>query len=467
MATIHPAHAPHELTQSMFNYGLMFGGQAPERRAADLAEICSVRVQELFDDIPSAIHQAGEDVAPIRAATIAALDRVDMSMIQPGDSVNVLCSEHGFAMMGGDAYAEILRTIYDVVTERTGANLKLALSSAATRLEQFEILPKYGLVEYYGGKYFAFGPFDKGIPIDTEIGRLYGVASAYSAKWIIHAVYDDPREMHFHRFTGRTLKPFAMSYARMETRSVFHNNFPTSSASIVSRAIYESPFVQDKWAFAVALKTSPAGTVGVESDNDLVAMDRRMTRDVLRAYGKMLTLLRTVKKCVMVADDCRWLLYQHAGGVTACNLFEGAMDHLDLDYRSVRPPKGEAYSSMAHGPTNVVLVNSVWKNPQYYPLSPVCVTADPAIAEDLRATHPTGVEVHTGDTMEEALEIAKRLAGTDRVLVFDGTYGAINMSRPLAEDLIAAAPEVARRVDEELLPKWLRQRNLSPEMQPA
>jgi hypothetical protein len=34
------------------------------------------------------------------------------------------------------------------------------------------------------------------------------------------------------------------------------------------------------------------------------------------------------------------------------------------------------------------------------------------------------------------------------------------MTRSMAEFLLARAPEVARRVDEELLPKWLRQRNL-------
>jgi len=45
-------------------------------------------------------------------------------------------------------------------------------------------------------------------------------------------------------------------------------------------------------------------------------------------------------------------------------------------------------------------------------------------------------------------------------IVFDGCYGAINMTRPMAEFLLAKAPEVARNVDDVLLPKWLRQRNL-------
>jgi len=33
---------------------------------------------------------------------------------------------------------------------------------------------------------------------------------------------------------------------------------------------------------------------------------------------------------------------------------------------------------------------------------------------------------------------------------------------PLAEHLIAQAPEVSRRFEQELLPKYLRQRNLTP-----
>ena len=36
------------------------------------------------------------------------------------------------------------------------------------------------------------------------------------------------------------------------------------------------------------------------------------------------------------------------------------------------------------------------------------------------------------------------------------------MTRAMAEHLVEQAPAVAHRVDEELLPKWLRQRNLLP-----
>ena len=41
------------------------------------------------------------------------------------------------------------------------------------------------------------------------------------------------------------------------------------------------------------------------------------------------------------------------------------------------------------------------------------------------------------------------------------SYGSINLTRPLAEDFFDRAPAISRRVDEELLPKWLAQRKLN------
>jgi hypothetical protein len=52
---------------------------------------------------------------------------------------------------------------------------------------------------------------------------------------------------------------------------------------------------------------------------------------------------------------------------------------------------------------------------------------------------------------------------TDKAILFDGSYGAINLTPPLGEHLLERAPEVSRRVDEELLPMWLRQRGIDPE----
>ncbi|HHW06490.1 MAG TPA: hypothetical protein GXX34_02985, partial [Clostridia bacterium] len=64
------------------------------------------------------------------------------------------------------------------------------------------------------------------------------------------------------------------------------------------------------------------------------------------------------------------------------------------------------------------------------------------------------------ETTEAAMEFAYKVTGTRKVLVFDGAMGGINVSEPLAELLLQKAPVVSERVENELLPKWLRQRGV-------
>jgi hypothetical protein len=443
---IHDAVMPPPLPESRFGYGKVL----PPMRAAELPGMASVRVRDLFPDVPAAIYRDGQDVAPVREAAREALSEVDMSMIQPGDTVNVLCSEHGFAITGGEAYAELLRTVKDVVEERTGCRkIRLALSTAMNKNEVAEIVPRFGLDDSFGGKVFNFGPFDPGVAIDTEIGRLYGVKKAYNSRWIIHVHYDDPREIHFHRVNGRLLKSFTMSYARLETRSIYHNNFPTRSANIVPRAIYESPFIQKKWAFSAILSTSPDGVTGVGADNDLIALDRRSSASTLRSFGKLIQLFRSIDECISVADDTRWVMYQHAGGLTSCTLYHGVHDHLDLDLVSIPMVSNPAVKAL--------VVNYAWKLATTGFRTNIAAT--PEVGRDLERIDPLGARVaeNLGDAMEQAYE----LAGTKKAIVFDGSYGSINLTRPLAEDFFDRAPAISRRVDEELLPKWLAQRKLN------
>ena len=69
----------------------------------------------------------------------------------------------------------------------------------------------------------------------------------------------------------------------------------------------------------------------------------------------------------------------------------------------------------------------------------------------------------TAADLETAMDFAVRIAGTDKIIVFDGSFGHINLSPSLAEFMLKKAPEVARQVDEELLPMWLKQRGIDPE----
>ena len=64
--------------------------------------------------------------------------------------------------------------------------------------------------------------------------------------------------------------------------------------------------------------------------------------------------------------------------------------------------------------------------------------------------------------LDSAMHFAHAISGTDKIIVFDGAVGGINVSASLAGLLREKAPEVCRRVDDELLPKWLRQRGIDP-----
>jgi len=442
--TFDPAVTPPHLPESTSGFHL------PSMRASELHDMVSVDVRELFPDIEPPIHNYGQDPTSVREAAERALAGIDMSKIKPEHSLNILCSEHGFGMMGGAAYAEMLKTVRDIVVERTGCRrIQLGFACGLSKSEGIETLPEHGLDDHYEGKVFQFGPYDKGVAIDTEIGRLYSIGKAFKADRIIHCHYDDPREVHFHRLNGRALKAFTMSYARLETRSVYHLQFPTQSANLVPRMIYESKFIQDKWAFGMSLLSSPAGVTGVEADNDLIAMDKRITVATLRNYGKMFKLFEELEGCIVVIDGHRWLHYCHAGGITSCHLFFGPHDHLDLD---AEPP-----ATGSNPAVKALVINYMWK--QAFAMQGVpTISAKPSVAKLFRRRAVT--DIYPEETLHDAMEKAYEVAGTRKVMVFDGTYGAINCTADLAAELKEKAPHVATQVDEELLPKWMRQRGL-------
>jgi hypothetical protein len=108
------------------------------------------------------------------------------------------------------------------------------------------------------------------------------------------------------------------------------------------------------------------------------------------------------------------------------------------------------------GPVKAVVMNYAWK---LFSAADLTIAADDRVAKDVLRIHADR-DVVVAPNLTEAVRIAAEMTGTDKGIVFDGCYGAINMTRPMAEFLLAKAPEVARLVDRELLPKWLRQRNL-------
>ena len=52
------------------------------------------------------------------------------------------------------------------------------------------------------------------------------------------------------------------------------------------------------------------------------------------------------------------------------------------------------------------------------------------------------------------------MTGVENILVFDGAIGGFNVSSSLAAEIKRLAPDVAREVDQVLMPKWLKQRGI-------
>ncbi|OIQ61174.1 hypothetical protein MOTE_02490 [Moorella thermoacetica] len=447
-------------------------------RIADLPGMTSVSLKELFPDLPEVIFPGENGLAKVRQAAEEALMKVDMSMIKPEHSVNVLASHHGFTLLGGEPYAELLKAIKDVIEKRTGCrDIRLRAGVGMRFRETEEYIKRYGLDTYYDGKAIGIAPVDQGIPIETEIGTLYGIKKVYDADWIVHAHHSDVREVHFHRQVDKAVKPFGMSYARIETRSTYHQNLGPRGANFVARAIFDSEFVQKKFAFAAFLNIAPNGVVGVDVDNDLYALNDRVTFTGCQYYGKIMTLFGEIDECIAALDFPCPVPYVFSAGVIYANFTGANTDLYDLD--APLPPY-TWYTEAFYGKRGKPLLKDI---PPVNPAIKMCVhnyawTGYPSafFAEQI----PTVVvgqeqaELFNRDPLnlnymdyatvikstEAAMNFAYRATGTRKVIIFDGAMGGINVSEPLAELLTRKAPAVSERVDNELLPKWLRQRGV-------
>lgn len=450
-------------------------GPEIKKRAGELPGIGALPITDLFPDVPREIFLEGGDLSIIRRATEEALKKVKMDMIKPNDTVNLLSSQYGFQIMGGQAYAEMLRTIKDFVEAKTGChNIRLRIATGFRIREPLEIAKEYRLEEYFNGQVKPVRAIDPGMPIETEIGTLYGVARIYDADWIIHAHHGELRELDMHRMINRAIKPFAMSYARLETRSVQHMNFGPRSSNFIPKVIFNSPFVQSKFTFGCFLLTSPEGITGVEADNNMAAIDQRLMMLAFKSYGKMRVLCGEIKECIAVLDASGEPRYMIGGGITFGNLTEAELDLFDLDILPVSLGYG-LYEKQPNAPKakavnpaiKALVLNHAWLGVPQLELA----THIPTIVvgrdfAELLGSDPMNHDFMkytvTAENLETAMDFAYRIAKTDKVYVFDGCFGAITCSPSLAEFLKEKASEVSRRVDHELMPKWLRQRGFDP-----
>ncbi len=450
------------------------------KRGADLEDIVSVPLVDLIPDQPRLIYPSAEGAATVRRETEAALAKVDMSMIKDGNTVNILASHHGFTFLGGHAYAEMLRTIKDVLVRETPVKeVRLRAGLGMRFRETEEYIKAFELDKYFDGKAIGMAPIDAGLPIETELGTLYGLKKAYDADFVIHAHNSDVREVHFHRQVDRAVKPFGMSYARCETRSTYHMNLGPRAANFVARAIFESEFVQSKYAFSCFLVMSPAGAIAVDADNDLYAINDRTTAGGMKHYGKIINMFGAIDECVVILDFPCPVPYVFACGVIYANMVGANVDAFDLDnpfppytwytetfYDRHRrplisdiPPVNPAIRAVVH--------NYAWIG---YPAvffaehTPTIVVGEQQAELFNRDPMNLNYMKHAllGDSLDGAMDFAQRTTGTDKVMIFDGAMGGLNVSRPLAEHLVKVAPEVNRMVEQDLMPKWLDQRDIDP-----
>jgi len=445
-----------------------YGPDAPALRTNDIPGLVSLKVRHLFPDITPAIYNGGRDTSAVREHAQRALAGVDMSRIKAGDKVNILCSEHGFAMAGGHAYAEMLTTIKDVIVERTGCTgVRLLVIAWLGRKEGPELVRTYDLERRFDGKVRTATPMDQGVPIQTSMGTMYGLRKVYDADWIVHAHYDDPREVYLHRAIDRITKPFGMSYARMETRSIFHTMMGPRSGNFIGRAIVDSEFVRSKLAFTTTLVSSPDGIVSIDADNDIDTIGNRMTANILRSYGKMLALFRAIDEAIVVLDGSKWPYYIHAGGMIFGHLFFNGQDWFDLDIEDSSLVIDKLVGANVSTGIRAIVLNqcliglTVFALPLMYPM----IVANESMAETMRRDFSNPGFMDYSDTatdIVEAIEMAKEAGDSDKIICFDGTYGSINLSPSMAEYLLELAPECSRTVEDELLPRWLKQRGIDP-----
>jgi len=450
------------------------------KRASELEGITGVGLSQLIGDLPETIYPSEKGISAVREYTTKALEKVDFSKITKDSTVNILASHHGFTFMGGQPYSEMLRTIKDIVESKTSAReVRLRAGLGMRFRETEEYIKAFGLDEYFNGKAVGMAPIDAGIEIDTKLGTLFGLKRAYDADFIIHAHNSDVREIHFHRQVDRAVKPFGMSYARCETRSTYHMNLGPRAANFVARAIFESDFVQKKFAFACFLVMSPAGAIDVDADNDLFSLNNRLTASGMKHYGKIVELMGAIKECIVVLDFPCPVPYVFASGVIYANLVSANIDVFDLD--KPLPPYTwytETYYDDTGKPllTDIPEVNPAIKAVVHnyawigYPSvffaehTPTIMVGEEQAKLFDRDPMNQNYMKHAlrADNLDTAIAFAKKTTGTDKIIVFDGASGGLNVSKSLAEELKNISAGVCARVDNELLPKWLAQRNVDP-----
>jgi hypothetical protein len=197
----------------------------------------------------------------------------------------------------------------------------------------------------------------------------------------------------------------------------------------------------------------------------------------MKYYGKIINLFGEIDECIVILDFPCPVPYVFSAGVIYANMIGANIDLFDLD--TPLPPYTwytETFYDDRGQPlipdippvnpaVKMVVHNYAWTG---YPAvffaehTPTIVVGSEQAALFNRDPMNLNYMKYAlqAENLDTAMEFAYKITHTDKVIIFDGATGGLNVSQPLAEHLLEVAPMANKRVDNELIPKWLQQRNI-------
>lgn len=444
----------------------------PER-SADLPGMFALPVRELIPHMPKPIWspnaEFGEtDPEIIRRETRKRISKIDWSKIPEGRAVHLIANPHGFSLMG-EGYVAMLEEIQSYVSELRKTKVKVRIAESMGPLANPDWIKTYQLEERFGDveNVSQIGPGKK---IDTILGDQYVCKKLFAAPFFIHTHVTEPRETYFHRMVDRLVKPFGMSYVRLETRSAYHFGFGPRTGQMIAKAVFESEFIQQRYVASVVLNTVSEGVASVEADTDLYALDGRMTKQLFWNYGPLLRLLSMIDEVIPILDGHGCFVYNMGGGITFSNLLYADTDFLDLDNLALQATGGKyGRDGLTMGNAKALKAIVINYMAGGVPIIPYL--------KDMKSVHiATETEarllendpslsyirdcsiVHDG--LSQAVAAAQNMSGCENLFAFDYTPGIFRVNETMAQILLDGAPKAVELVKTTLMPKWLGQRNL-------
>lgn len=454
----------------------VWNGNRPDQliteRAADLPGVVALPVRELVPHLPEPIWSQDAAFGPtdpqvLREQTQIVVQGMDWSKIEKGKVVHLLANPHGFSY-SGEGYVVMLEEIAAHLRKARSAKVKLRIAESMGHVDNPNWVKFYRLRDRFEDveEVPQIGP---GTKIDTRLGDMYVTKLLFTAPYFVHTHVTDPREAYLHRMVDRLYKPFGMGYARLETRSAYHFGFGPRTGQMVARAMFESAFIQERYTGTVVLNTTAEGVAGVEGDNDLGALDRRLAVGVLRNYGTLMRLLGEIEEVIPIFDGHGCSVYTYGGGLTFSNLLYADTDFFDLDNlalsaHGVKNAEPGMYMGNGDAIKAIVINYMAGGVPCHGTLKhfPLHVASQQAfkwmINEPSNCYLENLATVH--ENLRDAVQAARAETGCEELMVFDYTPGAFRVTEGLAEHLLERAPAVVENVEKNLLPKWMAQRKL-------